>query len=152
MAPIVNFQDEQKLIKKKDNGRVKIITGIRRCGKSYLLFEIYTRYLRENGVAAHQIIGLALDEVINAKYRNPIELDKFIRKKIQDKSKKHYILIDEIQFAAEIQNPYVDDPSSKITFIDVVLGLMKIRNAFRNVSLRNAFISPAFWKSSTDWA
>ena len=119
----------QKLIRKKDNGRVKIITGIRRCGKSYLLFELYTRYLRENGIGEDQIIGLALDEAIYAKYRNPLELDKFIRDQIQDKSKRYYILIDEIQFVAEIQNPYVDDPSAKITFTDVVLGLMKIRNA-----------------------
>ena len=119
----------QKLIKKKDNGRVKIITGIRRCGKSYLLFEIFTRYLRENGVEEDQIIGLALDEALNAKYRNPMELDKYIREQITDKSKRYYILIDEIQFVAEIQNPYVDDPSARITFIDVVLGLMKIRNA-----------------------
>ena len=119
----------QKLIRKKDNGRVKIITGIRRCGKSYLLFEIYTRYLRENGVEEDQIIGLALDEVINAKYRNPMELDKYIRDQITDKSKRYYVLIDEIQFVAEIRNPYIDDPSAKITFIDVVLGLMKIRNA-----------------------
>ncbi|MBR3292789.1 MAG: AAA family ATPase, partial [Bacteroidales bacterium] len=44
----------QKLIRKKDNGRVKIITGIRRCGKSYLLFELYTRYLRENGIGEDQ--------------------------------------------------------------------------------------------------
>ena len=119
----------QKLIQKKDNGRVKIITGIRRCGKSYLLFELYTRYLLENGIREDQIIGLALDEAINAKYRNPMELDKFIRGQIKDKSKRYYILIDEIQFVAEIQNPYVDDPSSKITFTDVILGLMKIRNA-----------------------
>ncbi len=118
----------QKLIRKKDNGRVKIITGIRRCGKSYLLFELFTRYLRENGVAEDQIIGLALDEYRNAKYRNPMELDHFIREQILDKSKRYYILIDEIQFVAEIQNPYIDDPSAKITFIDVVLGLMKIKN------------------------
>jgi len=119
----------QKLIQKRDNGRVKIITGIRRCGKSYLLFELYTRYLIENGVSEEQIIGLVLDEAVNAKYRNPMELDKFIRDQIKDRSKRYYILIDEIQFVAEIQNPYVDDPSSKITFVDVVLGLMKIKNA-----------------------
>ena len=119
----------QKLIKKKDNGRVKIITGIRRCGKSYLLFELFTKYLHENGVEDDQIIGLALDEMMNAKYRNPFELDKYIREQITDKSKRYYILIDEIQFVSEIRNPYVDDPSAKLGFIDVVLGLMKIKNA-----------------------
>ena len=119
----------QKLICKKDNGRVKIITGIRRCGKSYLLFELFTKYLKENGVQEDQIVGLALDELQNAKYRNPIELDKYIREQIQDKAKRYYILIDEIQFVSVIQNPYVDDPMAKLTFIDVILGLIKIKNA-----------------------
>ena len=118
-----------QLIRKKDNGRVKIITGIRRCGKSYLLFELYTKYLRDSGVKEDQIIGLALDERPNARYRNPIELDQYIRDKIADKSKRYYVLIDEIQFVSEIQNPYVDDPSAKLNFIDVVLGLMRIKNA-----------------------
>ena len=119
----------QKLIEKKDNGRVKIVTGIRRCGKSYLLFELYTRYLQEQGIADDQIIGIALDELPNAKYRNPVELDRYIRDQIKDKKKRYYILIDEIQFVSEIQNPYVDDPQAKINFIDVVLGIMKIKNA-----------------------
>ena len=119
----------RKLINKMDNGRVKIITGIRRCGKSYLLFELFTKYLKENGIAQNQIIGLALDELQNAKYRNPIELDKYIREKITDESKRYYILIDEIQFVSEIQNPYVDAENAKLTFVDVVLGLIKIKNA-----------------------
>ncbi len=118
-----------QLIRKKDNGRVKIVTGIRRCGKSYLLFELYTRYLLNNGVNEDQIIGIALDELPNARYRNPMELYQYIRSRIADKSKRYYVLIDEIQFVSEIQNPYVDDPGAKITFIDVVLGLMKIKNA-----------------------
>ena len=119
----------QKLIDKKDNGRVKIVTGIRRCGKSYLLFELYTKYLQKQGVESDQIIGVALDELANAKYRDPFALDKYIREQITDKQKRYYILIDEIQFVSEIQNPYVDDPQAKINFIDVVLGLMKIKNA-----------------------
>lgn len=119
----------QKLINKKDNGRVKIITGIRRCGKSYLLFELFTKYLKDTGIPEEQIIGIALDELPNAKYRNPIELDKYIREQIQDKDKRYYILIDEIQFVSEIQNPYVDDPDAKLSFIDVILGLIKIKNA-----------------------
>lgn len=119
----------KKLISKKDNGRLKIVTGIRRCGKSYLLFELFTKYLKENGVDDNQIIGLALDEIQNAKYRNPIELDRHIREQIQDSTRRYYILIDEIQFVSEVQNPYVDDPTAKLTFIDVVLGLIRIRNA-----------------------
>ncbi len=117
-----------KLIQKQENGLIKVITGIRRCGKSYLLFEIYRDYLLENGVAEDQIIGLALDEAINAKYRNPLELDKYIRGQITDKSKMYYVFLDEIQKVVEIQNPYVDHEEAKIGFVDVVLGLMKIRN------------------------
>ncbi|MBR4750981.1 MAG: ATP-binding protein [Thermoguttaceae bacterium] len=119
----------QKLIAKMNNGRVKIITGVRRCGKSFLLFELFTRYLRENGVKDDQIVALALDEIGAAKYRNPLELDRYVRKQIVDKKKRYYVLIDEIQFVSEIQNPYVDDKESRLTFIDVLLGLTKIKNA-----------------------
>ncbi|MGI6334637.1 MAG: ATP-binding protein [Saccharofermentanales bacterium] len=118
----------KKLINKKNNGRVKIITGIRRCGKSYLLFELYTKYLRENGISADQIIHLALDEFSNAKYRNPVELDKYVRKRVADKTKQYYVMIDEIQFVTEIQNPYVDNKNAKLGFTDVIIGLMKINN------------------------
>ena len=117
-----------KLISKKENGLIKIITGNRRCGKSYLLFTIYHEYLVSAGIAENQIIELALDETVNAKYRNPIELDSYIRSLVSDKSKQYYVFLDEIQKVDEIQNPYVDNPNSKITFVDTVLGLMKIKN------------------------
>lgn len=117
-----------KLISKKENGLIKIITGNRRCGKSYLLFTIYNEYLVSAGIAENQIIELALDETVNAKYRNPIELDSYIRSLVSDKSKQYYVFLDEIQKVDEIQNPYVDNPDSKITFVDTVLGLMKIKN------------------------
>lgn len=129
---MIEFSRKQymkKLIAKRNNGRVKIITGLRRSGKSYLLFKLFVRYLNENHISGDQIIRIALDEIANAKYRNPIELDKYIREKISDNSKQYYILIDEIQFVAEIQNPYIDDKAAKLTFIDVLLGLMKIPNA-----------------------
>ena len=118
-----------QLIRKKDNGRIKIITGLRRCGKSYLLFNLYRQYLLSSGISADQIVELALDEIDNAKYRNPFELNKVVKERMPDKSKRYYVFIDEIQFVTEIQNPYVDDPKEKLTFIDVVLGLMKIPNA-----------------------
>ena len=118
-----------KLIAKKENGLIKIITGNRRCGKSYLLFTIYRQYLIDNGVKQEQIIELALDETSNARYRNPIELDKYIRSLVSDISKKYYVFLDEIQKVEEIQNPYVPSPSAKITFVDTVIGLMKLPNA-----------------------
>ena len=117
-----------KLVSKKENGLIKVITGIRRCGKSYLLFEIYHHYLNSIGIKDKYIIELALDEAINARYRNPMELDKYIREQITEKDKMHYVFLDEIQKVAEIQNPYVDDADSKIGFVDVLLGLMKMKN------------------------
>ena len=130
MAVLIQRQQYlDKLIKKKNNGRVKIVTGLRRCGKSFLLFELYAKYLRDSGVGEDQLIGLALDELPNARYRNPMELDKVIRERICDPEKQYYVMIDEIQFVSEIPNPYLDDPKARLSFIDVVLGLMKIRNA-----------------------
>nr|WP_297708937.1 ATP-binding protein [uncultured Butyrivibrio sp.] len=117
-----------QLIKKRDNGRVKIITGMRRCGKSVLLFQLYKEYLLSEGINESNIIKLALDTLEYAKYRNPIELDKYIREKIVDAKSRYYVFIDEIQFVSEIRNPYVDDPEAKITFIDVIMGLMQIEN------------------------
>lgn len=118
----------EKLIEKKDNGRVKVITGLRRCGKSVLLFDLYRNYLLDHGVEQSQIIALALDVLENSRYRNPIELDCFIRERIADNGKRYYVFIDEIQNVSEIQNPYVDDPGAKIGFIDVILGFMQMSN------------------------
>ena len=118
-----------QLIRKKDNGRIKVITGLRRSGKSFLLFTLYRRYLLDIGIGEDQIISLALDEIDNAKYRNPFELNKAVKERMPDKNKRYYVFIDEIQFVTEVRNPYVDNPNEKITFIDVVLGLMKLPNA-----------------------
>lgn len=118
-----------KIISKKDNGRIKIITGLRRSGKSVLLFQLYRDWLISEGVHEDHIIALALDVLENARYRNPIELDKYIRDRMIEDGERYYILIDEIQFVSEIQNPYVDNSDAKITFIDVVLGFMQMKNA-----------------------
>lgn len=117
-----------KLIDKKENGLVKVVTGIRRCGKSFLLFELYHDYLNSVGISDDNIIELALDEAVNARYRNPLELDKYIRGQTADKKQKYYVFLDEIQKVTEIQNPYIDDVSATIGFVDVLLGLMKIKN------------------------
>lgn len=118
-----------KIITKKDNGRIKIITGLRRSGKSVLLFQLYRDWLIREGIHEDHIIALALDVWENAKYRNLIELDKYVRDRMVADGEKYYIFIDEIQFVAEIQNPYVDNPDAKISFIDVVLGFMQMKNA-----------------------
>lgn len=119
----------KEIISKKDNGRIKIITGLRRSGKSVLLFQLYQEWLLGEGVKEDQIIALALDILENARYRNPLELDKYVRDHMVDPKKRYYIFIDEIQFVSEIQNPYVDNEDAKITFIDVILGFMHMDNA-----------------------
>ena len=117
-----------KLISKKDNGLVKVITGIRRCGKSYLLFNIYRDYLLSTGIADDCIICLALDDDENIQYRNPLELGKYIRSLTAESNKNYYVFLDEIQKVATIQNPYIEGAEDKIGFVDVVLGLMKREN------------------------
>lgn len=111
------------LIDKKENGLIKVITGIRRCGKSYLLFHIYYDYLISIGVDANHIITLALDEIENIKYRNPIELGNYIRGLITDK-KTYYVFLDEIQNVATIKNPYVQGGKNTVGFVDVLNGLL----------------------------
>ena len=118
----------QKLIHRRENGMVKVITGIRRCGKSYLLFELYHQYLNADGVTDDHIIELALDEDENARYRNPLELGQYIRSLLVDKDKMYYVFLDEIQKVVEIPNPYLPGTDEKIGFVDVLLGLMKIKN------------------------
>ena len=73
-----------KIISKKDNGRIKIITGLRRSGKSVLLFQLYRDWLISEGIHEDHIIALALDIWENAKYRNPIELDKYVRDRMEN--------------------------------------------------------------------
>ncbi|MDR1418466.1 MAG: ATP-binding protein [Endomicrobium sp.] len=116
------------LISKKENGLIKVITGIRRCGKSYLLSTIYKEYLTSIGVDDEHIIQLPLDEIEFAKYRNPMELDKHIKEIVSRDTGMFYIFIDEIQKVVEINNPFIDDKNDKIGFVDVLLGLMKINN------------------------
>ena len=85
-----------KLISRKENGLIKIITGIRRCGKSYLLDPLFKNSLLESGVKPDHIIKLELDKEENAKYRDSHELNEYIKSQIKDKD-MYYILLDEIQ-------------------------------------------------------
>lgn len=118
----------RKLISRKDNGLVKVITGIRRCGKSYLLFNIYREYLKSIGVEDDCIIALALDDDEHIRYRNPIELGNYIRGLTADRNRHFYVFLDEIQKVIPIQNPYIQGVEDRIGFVDVVLGLMKRDN------------------------
>ena len=119
----------RQLVAKKWNGRIKTITGIRRCGKSYLLNRLFVNHLLEDGADPADIVLLALDEVHNIKYRNPLELDAFIRQQTSDSSRRYYLLIDEIQKAEIIKNPYLPPESADtISFVDVLLAYMKKPN------------------------
>lgn len=86
----------QKLIDRENNGLIKIVTGIRRCGKSYLLNSIFHNYLLSKGVLENHIIQVALDSEENAPLLQPMELTKYVRSKIVD-SETYYIILDEIQ-------------------------------------------------------
>ena len=118
----------QKIISKKENGMIKVITGIRRSGKSFLLTDIYIPWLIKNGVNPNNIIHLSLEEARNAQYRNPLFLAEYIRNKVSDNDSMHYVFLDEIQKVDTIKNPFVDNKKSKIGFVDVLLEIMKINN------------------------
>ena len=113
-----------RIIDKKGNGLIKVITGIRRCGKSYLLFNLFYDYLIESGVKEEQIITIALDDDTNVQYRDPDELSKYVRSKIVNKD-MYYILIDEVQYAiskGELKNP------DNTRLYNVLNGLLRLRN------------------------
>lgn len=119
----------QKLINSRQNGQIKIITGVRRCGKSYLLDVLYRDYLMQDGVLPEQIISIELDNYMNIRYRNPLELGNYLRDRVSDKKTDYYILLDEIQMVESIDNPFLPKGSgTKITFVDVLLGLKSLPN------------------------
>lgn len=114
----------KRIIDRKENGLIKVITGIRRCGKSFLLFNLFYDYLIQSGVKEEQIIRIALDDDTFEKYRDSDELSKYIRGKIVN-SDMYYILIDEVQYAItkdELKN------HENIGLYNVLNGLMRLRN------------------------
>lgn len=116
-----------QLLKYQKNGRVKIITGIRRCGKTYLIFNLFYRYLLSSGIRPNHIISVALDEIVNIELRNPMKLNKYIQDRIVD-DEQYYVLIDEIQEVKPVQNPYLLEAEDLIGFAEVVIGLSKKPN------------------------
>ena len=93
----------RELIDGLDNGLVKIVTGIRRCGKSYLLDPIFKNYLLEQGIKEDHIIKLDLDERDNYIYHNPDKLNKYVKDKIIDKD-KYYVMLDEVQKVKDFES------------------------------------------------
>ena len=84
-----------KLIRKKKNGLIKVVTGVRRCGKSYLLFHLFHDHLLDSGVTENHIIEIALDDRSNKELRDPDVILKFIKESIKDKE-DYYIILDEV--------------------------------------------------------
>ena len=104
----------QQLVDGKQNGLVKIVTGIRRCGKSFLLFKLFRQYLLDVGVDSDHIIQIALDDIENANLREPLSLYKCIKAKMTDEE-LYYILLDEVQLVPR--------------FEEVLNSLLRIDNA-----------------------
>ena len=103
----------KKLVDRMHNGMIKVITGIRRSGKSYLLFEIFVEYLKNNGTDEEHIIKVEFDKRENALLRDPDKILEYINSQIKDK-KDYYILLDEVQMLSE--------------FEEVLNSLLHIRN------------------------
>lgn len=125
-----------ELLSKRWNGRVKIITGIRRCGKSFLLSTLYKDYLKDEGVPEDCFVEISLDRKAYAKFRNPNELYDYVLSQTQDESKRYYVFIDEIQLSFKVKNEDVDEnliPDEDkdmlyTTFYDILNDLMAKSN------------------------
>lgn len=87
-----------RLIDRRENGAIKVITGVRRCGKSYLLFRLYKRYLIEQGIDESCVLEIPLDDDEYAEYRDRKKLSQYIRENTEEKNKMYYIFLDEVQF------------------------------------------------------
>jgi len=126
----------EALINKRWNGKVKIITGIRRCGKSFLLSTLYKDYLKKEGVAENCFIEIALDRKANIKDRNPNVLYEYIMDKACDEEKRYYVFIDEIQLSIKVKNTDIDESLVSeddkdmlyTTFYDILNDLMARKN------------------------
>ena len=102
----------QRLIDRRHNGMIKIITGLRRSGKSYLLFTLFCQYLKEQGIDDTQIIKLDLENIYNERYRKPLPLLEYIGQRVTD-TREYFILIDEIQLLdrfEEVLNTLLKNP------------------------------------------
>ena len=91
------------LISKKHNGLIKVITGMRRCGKSYLLFTLFKEHLLSDGIDEDHIIEIAFDAFENKKYRDPDVLYPYLKKQIKDDA-MYYVLLDEVQLLGEFES------------------------------------------------
>ena len=115
-----------KLVKKQWNGRIKIITGIRRCGKSTLLFELFKEYLVNSGVPEENIISFKLDDDEYEDFRDPKKISEYVRKIAADRSKKYYVFIDEVQYA--ISTEELRQKDKPVRLYSVLNGFVNLKN------------------------
>ena len=115
-----------RLIDRMHNGMVKVVTGIRRCGKTYLLFNLFGDYLRSEGVDDEHIIELALDVEENAALRDPTALSACLRSKIANRHEQYYVFLDEVQYA--ISREELKSPDVPPRLYGVLNGLLRMRN------------------------
>ncbi len=136
-----------QLIEAKENGFPKVITGIRRCGKSYLLDTIYREYLENSGVNPKNIVYIDLEDALNYKYWDPLYLYEYVLDISKGREGVVYVMIDEIQHVYKIKNPNLtngdhikakDDNEDAISFVNVILGLSKKMNLDVYVSGSNS--------------
>jgi predicted AAA+ superfamily ATPase len=126
----------EKLLARRMNGFVKVITGIRRCGKSYLLGTLFRDRLVAEGVAADHIVTVDLDDKKDIALRDPLKLDDYVRGKVRRGRKPYYVFIDEIQRSIKVPVPGVDLKSvaaedqddAFVTFYDVLNGWHNLDN------------------------
>ena len=114
------------LVIRMNNGLIKVVTGIRRCGKSYLIFNLFYKYLLSVKVEESCIIRLALDDDLNENLREPSALSAYIRSAVADTGKNYYILLDEIQFA--ISDDELKNPDTPKKIYSVLNGLLRLPN------------------------
>lgn len=128
-----------QLIMRKDNGMIKVITGIQRCGKSFLLFKIFKHYLMENGVDREHIIEIALDGIENEELRNPKVCYQYIKSMMHDEQ-KYYLFLDEVQFMPrfeEVLNSLAYDMDSEEKQIQEFSSLRNIPDSFKKIVIVN---------------
>lgn len=120
----------EKIVRAMWNGQVKVVTGIRRCGKSVLLFDLFSDYLLQNGVSENQIIKIELDQRRNYKFRNPIALCEYVEGIVSaEKEKQFYLLVDEVQFTQKVVDK--ENGGIEVTIYDMLNEL----NGYKNLDV-----------------